>query len=174
MSLAWSDGSYVLCRDSVLGFKLLVRNICTPCPAKATLLIPSVGRLGYWSQRKHQLDKIFPNLFCGCTSVNALFVRDSSYIFGPHDIRGYARDATNASVQLKTDEDIVRFNIGDQNRDGRSSKKEKKIANKSDISKKKKLNELRFYRLKAKKKMNSPNPEVRIRYKLEKVSKQVS
>ncbi|KAG4121904.1 hypothetical protein ERO13_D11G235100v2 [Gossypium hirsutum] len=36
------------------------------------------------------------------------------------------------------------------------------------MSRKAKMNELRFYRLKAKKKMNSPNPEVRIRYKLEK------
>ncbi|MBA0874286.1 hypothetical protein Goshw_014626 [Gossypium schwendimanii] len=39
------------------------------------------------------------------------------------------------------------------------------------MSKKAKVNELRFYRLKAKKKMNSPNPEVRIRYKLEKYLK---
>ncbi|KAJ6756934.1 GROUP II INTRON SPLICING FACTOR CRS1-LIKE [Salix koriyanagi] len=37
--------------------------------------------------------------------------------------------------------------------------------------KKAKLNELRLYRLKAKKKMNSPNPEVRIRYKLEKAKR---
>ncbi|PPD78402.1 hypothetical protein GOBAR_DD24674 [Gossypium barbadense] len=39
------------------------------------------------------------------------------------------------------------------------------------MSKKAKVNELRFYRLKAKKKMNSPNPEVRIRYKLEKAKR---
>jgi hypothetical protein len=35
------------------------------------------------------------------------------------------------------------------------------------------LNELRFYRLKARKKMKSSNPEVRIRYKLEKVASKV-
>ncbi|KAG5042176.1 hypothetical protein JHK87_006091 [Glycine soja] len=39
------------------------------------------------------------------------------------------------------------------------------------MSRKAKLNELKFYRLKAKKKMNSPNPEVRIRYKLEKAKR---
>ncbi|KAG2705135.1 hypothetical protein I3760_05G037900 [Carya illinoinensis] len=46
-------------------------------------------------------------------------------------------------------------------------KKNKRIK----ISKRAKLNELRFYHLKAKKKMTSPNPEVRIRYKLEKAKR---
>nr|XP_018686918.1 PREDICTED: uncharacterized CRM domain-containing protein At3g25440, chloroplastic isoform X2 [Musa acuminata subsp. malaccensis] len=39
------------------------------------------------------------------------------------------------------------------------------------MSRKAKLNELKWYRLKAKKKMKSPNPEVRIRYKLEKAKR---
>ncbi|XP_039040061.1 uncharacterized CRM domain-containing protein At3g25440, chloroplastic-like [Hibiscus syriacus] len=42
---------------------------------------------------------------------------------------------------------------------------------KRKMSKRAKVNELRFYRLKAKKKMNSPNPEVRIRYKLDKAKR---
>ncbi|EYU18491.1 hypothetical protein MIMGU_mgv1a019733mg, partial [Erythranthe guttata] len=102
--------------------------------------------------------------------VNASSV-NKSCIFGPHNSRGYARDTTNASIEVKTDEDVVRFSIGNQSHDRVSLKKEKKIANKSDVSRKAKLNELRFYRLKAKKKMNSPNPEVRIRYKLEKAKR---
>jgi len=40
---------------------------------------------------------------------------------------------------------------------------------KKKMSRKAKVNQLKWYRLKAKKKMKSPNPEVRIRYKLEKV-----
>ncbi|KAI3712373.1 hypothetical protein L1987_70927 [Smallanthus sonchifolius] len=41
----------------------------------------------------------------------------------------------------------------------------------SQVSKMAKLNELRFYRLKAKKKMRSPNPEVRILYRLGKAKR---
>ncbi|GFP98688.1 uncharacterized crm domain-containing protein at3g25440 chloroplastic [Phtheirospermum japonicum] len=87
-------------------------------------------------------------------------------------IRGYARDATNASIELKTDGDVIRFDVGGkQSLDRGSAKKVKKTTKNSEISRKAKLNELRFYRLKAKKKMNSPNPEVRIRYKLEKAKR---
>ena len=75
---------------------------------------------------------------------------------------------SNASIELKTDEDVIRFSFNkplgrfvSTNRKGTTKRRK--------MSKTAKLNELRFYRLKAKKKMNSPNPEVRIRYKLEKV-----
>ncbi|XP_022763729.1 uncharacterized CRM domain-containing protein At3g25440, chloroplastic-like isoform X2 [Durio zibethinus] len=82
----------------------------------------------------------------------------------------HARYMSNASIKLKTDEDVIRFSFSkplgryvSANRKG-STKRQK-------MSKKAKLNELRFYRLKAQKKMNSPNPEVRIRYKLEKAKR---
>ncbi|KAK7320055.1 hypothetical protein RJT34_04785 [Clitoria ternatea] len=80
-----------------------------------------------------------------------------------------ARCISNASVELKTDNDVVRFSLGKPNdiKSAEKSPKKKKVK----MSRKAKLNELRFYRLKAKKKMNSPNPEVRIRYKLEKAKR---
>jgi len=93
-----------------------------------------------------------------------------SNIFGRQGILGSwlpARYMSNESVVLKTDKDVVRFFLDkfDDINSANKSQKNKKVK----MSKKAKVNELRFYRLKAKKKMNSPNPEVRIRYKLEKV-----
>ncbi|GAB4855002.1 hypothetical protein Ancab_023589 [Ancistrocladus abbreviatus] len=79
-----------------------------------------------------------------------------------------------SSIELKTDEDVVRFSIGNGSRDkrkeGSSSNKGNKVMKRKKMSRKAKLNELRFYRLKAKKKMQSQNPEVSIRYKLEKAA----
>ena len=89
-----------------------------------------------------------------------------------HDISSKSiqvRHISNPSIELKTDKDGVRFNFGSPAVNGGSQRKAKKAGKKVKMSKKAKLNELKFYRLKAKKKMNSPNPEVRIRYKLEKV-----
>ncbi|CAL1411156.1 unnamed protein product [Linum trigynum] len=77
---------------------------------------------------------------------------------------------TGPSLQLKTDSDVVKFSVGKLSREdgsGMGNKKPKKVK----MSKRAKVNELRFYRLKAKKKMNSSNPEVRIRYKLEKAKR---
>ncbi|CAK7340183.1 unnamed protein product [Dovyalis caffra] len=85
--------------------------------------------------------------------------------------RNFARHMSTASLQLRTDKDFVRFSI---TKDGSSTKEKKsksKVPKSVRMSKKAKQNELRFYRLKAKKKMNSPNPEVRIRYKLEKAKR---
>ncbi|EEF37679.1 conserved hypothetical protein [Ricinus communis] len=78
---------------------------------------------------------------------------------------------SSASIELKTDSDVVRFSISKCPYKIPSSEKGKKPTKHVKMSKKAKLNELRFYRLKAKKKMNSPNPEVRIRYKLEKAKR---
>lgn len=81
----------------------------------------------------------------------------------------HSRYISNESVQLKAENGVIRFSLdepGDIN-SAKKSPKNKKIK----MSRKAKLNELRFYRLKAKKKMNSPNPEVRIRYKLEKAKR---
>uniref|UniRef100_A0A0D3GFR5 CRM domain-containing protein n=1 Tax=Oryza barthii TaxID=65489 RepID=A0A0D3GFR5_9ORYZ len=52
---------------------------------------------------------------------------------------------------------------------GRKGQPPAKAAKK--MSRKAKVNQLKWYRLKAKKKMKSPNPEVRIRYKLEKAKR---
>ena len=79
-----------------------------------------------------------------------------------------ARYLSNTSLDLKPDGDVVIFHIGELPGKTVSSMKDKKVK-RFKMSRKAKLNELRFYRLKAKKKMRSPNPEVRIRYRLEKV-----
>ena len=78
-----------------------------------------------------------------------------------------SRYMSNASLELDTNNGVVRFSLGKTPDNSNSTTKDQK--RKVKISRKAKLKELRFYRLKAKKKMNSPNPEVRIRYKLEKV-----
>ncbi|XP_021911044.1 uncharacterized CRM domain-containing protein At3g25440, chloroplastic [Carica papaya] len=81
------------------------------------------------------------------------------------------RYMSNASIELKTEDDVVRFSINKPLDKTGPSMKEKKNLKRAKMSRKAKLNELRLYRLKAKKKMNSPNPEVRIRYKLEKAKR---
>lgn len=85
--------------------------------------------------------------------------------------RLHVRHVSNSLVELKTDDDVVKFSFGTQPGNGRIRRKEKKTPRQVKMSKRAKLNELRFYRLKAKKKMNSPNPEVRIRYKLDKAKR---
>ncbi|GKV22569.1 hypothetical protein SLEP1_g32430 [Rubroshorea leprosula] len=68
------------------------------------------------------------------------------------------------------DDDVIRFSVN-KSSDKNGSPRKGRTTKRVKMSKKAKLNELRFYRLKAKKKMNSPNPEVRIRYKLEKAKR---
>lgn len=82
------------------------------------------------------------------------------------------RHMSNEAVELKMDKDVIRFSIN-ESRDvsGSSRRGRTRFTKRVKMSKKAKVNELRFYRLKAKKKMNSPNPEVRIRYKLEKAKR---
>ncbi|XP_057996724.1 uncharacterized CRM domain-containing protein At3g25440, chloroplastic isoform X2 [Hevea brasiliensis] len=83
----------------------------------------------------------------------------------------HGRYMSGASIELKTDSPVVRFSISKQPDENGSPENEKKTTKRVKMSRKAKLNELRFYRLKAKKKMNSPNPEVRIRYKLDKAKR---
>ncbi|QCE12883.1 RNA-binding [Vigna unguiculata] len=104
--------------------------------------------------------------------IPGFLLMQQSNIFGRQGILGSwlpARYISNESVELKTDNDVVRFSL-DKSDDINSTEKSQKNK-KVKMSKKAKVNELRFYRLKAKKKMNSPNPEVRIRYKLEKAKR---
>ncbi|PON44648.1 RNA-binding, CRM domain containing protein [Parasponia andersonii] len=81
--------------------------------------------------------------------------------------------ATGASVELKMENDVVRFSLSNPPIDIKYSSREGKKQNpkRAKMSKRAKVNELKFYRLKAKKKMNSPNPQVRIRYKLDKAKR---
>ncbi|XP_050221598.1 uncharacterized CRM domain-containing protein At3g25440, chloroplastic [Mercurialis annua] len=81
------------------------------------------------------------------------------------------RSISSSSIELKTDGDVVRFSSSKHPDKNRYAIRGTKTVKRVKMSRKAKLNELRFYRLKAKKKMNSPNPEVRIRYKLEKAKR---
>lgn len=81
----------------------------------------------------------------------------------------HARRFCSPPIELNTEKGVVRFKFGQEIGKRGGQTKAKRVVKKFKMSKKAKLNELRFYRLKAKKKMRSPNPEVRIRYKLEKV-----
>lgn len=81
----------------------------------------------------------------------------------------HARWFSSPSIELNTEKGVVRFRFGQEAGKRGGQTKAKRIVKRFKMSKKAKLNELKFYRLKAKKKMRSPNPEVRIRYKLEKV-----
>lgn len=174
ISVVPSDRSYILCRECVFGSKWLSRSISSPPRSlESTFLLRFMHHLGCGNEWGHYAEKLLPHLSFRSTSVHALSVRRSC-ISGPCSsfiMRAYARNRTDESIEMRMDEDVVRFNIGNQSIEGAPSKKWKAAKNESDVSRKAKLNELRFYRLKAKKKMNSPNPEVRIRYKLEKVGK---
>ncbi|KAF6148335.1 hypothetical protein GIB67_025554 [Kingdonia uniflora] len=77
-----------------------------------------------------------------------------------------------ASANLEMDNDVIRFCVEESspNKNGYLPKVQK-VYKRVKMSKKAKVNELKLYRLKAKKKMTSPNPEVRIRYKLEKAKR---
>lgn len=160
----------------MLGSRWLLRSIATPLFwEESKLLLRFMHHFGCRNDSGHFSEKLLPLLSFRATSVNNLYDKRIC-IIGPSSgstIREYTRDRSNESIEIKMDDDVIRFKIGDQRQEAASSKKGKPTAKNSDVSRKAKLNELRFYRLKAKKKMNSPNPEVRIRYKLEKVGEVV-
>ncbi|KAI0501730.1 hypothetical protein KFK09_016675 [Dendrobium nobile] len=95
--------------------------------------------------------------------------------FGMHEMNGLERwqpirYRSNAQVTVDTASNVARFCIDTPSeKQGIQPKGMKKV--KKKMSRKAKLNELKWYRLKAKKKMKSPNPEVRIRYKLDKAKR---
>ncbi|KAL2513637.1 RNA-binding CRS1/YhbY (CRM) domain protein [Forsythia ovata] len=163
-----------LVRESLIWYDWFERSISTPSfLSEVTSLASFICHDGCVNSRNYKLEKFLPLCSHGSLLSNTSTVK-RSYIFEPHSIYlklGHARHMSNASIELKTDEDVVRFNIGNQIAKGGSQKKGKKTSKRVKISRKAKLNELRFFRLKAKKKMNSPNPEVRIRYKLEKAKR---
>ncbi|RWW12225.1 hypothetical protein BHE74_00001555 [Ensete ventricosum] len=108
--------------------------------------------------------------FSSCILVSSL-IYQKPIIHNPFNPQRWQsiRFRSNALVTLNTDDDVARFSIGIPNlKPGIQSRRTKK---RKKMSRKAKVNELKWYRLKAKKKMKSPNPEVRIRYKLEKAKR---
>ncbi|XP_059069044.1 uncharacterized CRM domain-containing protein At3g25440, chloroplastic isoform X2 [Cryptomeria japonica] len=89
------------------------------------------------------------------------------------------RFMSNRVVKVDVRNGIARFDIGEPDNKNKSKQHNKEISEKrirkqkkkEKKSKKAKKSELRFYRLKARKKLKSSNPEVRIKYKLEKAKR---
>ena len=160
---------WCFCRGSLFGFIPLIRNV-SPL---SLLSIPTSFEQSSHGSWEHQASS------CIVKSLNESMSRDCPPGFSftrRYSMRessgGFkrwqsVRHFSNAVVELKTDNNTVRFSFGCPSSTNGSRLKQK-VA-KTKMSKKAKLNELRFYRLKAKKKKTSPNPEVRIRYSLEKV-----
>ncbi|XP_061344954.1 uncharacterized CRM domain-containing protein At3g25440, chloroplastic isoform X2 [Gastrolobium bilobum] len=161
---------FLLCRDSLYWLCYLVEDVPTVALyPTATSYFRSFTPHHCMHPRTYRTPRYLSRV--PSVSSSGFLLMQISNIVGSHGILGNwlsARYISNASVELKTDNDVVRFSL-DKPDDINSAKSQKKKTVK--MSKKAKLNELRFYRLKAKKKMNSPNPEVRIRYKLEKAKR---
>ncbi|XP_009621165.1 uncharacterized CRM domain-containing protein At3g25440, chloroplastic isoform X1 [Nicotiana tomentosiformis] len=123
------------------------------------------------SRNYHQM-RLIRRLPCQDPATNAL--RPSSLTSGSREIvlkQVHARQFSSPSIELNTEKGVVRFRFGQEIGKSGGQTKAERVVKKFKMSKKAKLNELRLYRLKAKKKMRSPNPEVRIRYKLEKAKR---
>ncbi|CAN6201735.1 unnamed protein product [Urochloa humidicola] len=77
----------------------------------------------------------------------------------------------STAVRLDTGGAFARFAVGDTGRAKEKGGQRQQPPKKKKMSRKAKVNQLKWYRLKAKKKMKSPNPEVRITYKLAKAKR---
>ncbi|KAG0468974.1 hypothetical protein HPP92_018302 [Vanilla planifolia] len=105
------------------------------------------------------------------TSVATFYLPFQSSVI--HELYGFSpwhsiRYRSNAIVTVDTSDGVARFCVGKPNE---IKAIQPKAMKRKKMSRKAKLNELKWYRLKAKKKMKSPNPEVRIRYKLDKAKR---
>lgn len=159
-----------LCRHSLAGCCFLVKNVSKLSSLYKAGTNSSTFMLSHVMQMHPRSYKVAAGE-CVWSPCNTLLWHGSNMVGCGDALSKWARARymSNTSIELKPDSDVVRFNIGEPPGKTGTSKKGKKKMRRVKMSRKAKLNELRFYRLKAKKKMTSPNPEVRIRYKLEKV-----
>ncbi|KAL5052525.1 hypothetical protein RYX36_033207 [Vicia faba] len=128
-----------------------VKVICKPCkPGQAQEYAQELARLS-----KGIVIDIKPNNII-------IFYRGKNYV------QPKVMSPPDTLSKSKTLNDVVRFSLYNP-ADIRSGIKSQNQNMKK--SKRAKVNELKFYRLKAKQKMYSPNPQVRIRYKLEKAKR---
>ncbi|KAM5558177.1 putative CRM domain-containing protein [Rosa sericea] len=150
-------------RNSLLRFCCLAKNVLG-------LSLPTVGSLPCHMCIQRQSYQVMASFVLSVDS--ALLSRSNMYQYQTL-LRNLppTRCMSRTSFELNTDNGVVRFSIGKPLDETGSLTQGKKVAKRVKMSKKAKLNELRFYRLKAKKKINSPNPEVRITYKLEKAKR---
>lgn len=162
--------SFSLCRSSFPCFCSLVKNVSKLSSLNRTTTSSSILILSNVMQLHPRSYKATAGQ-CIWSPYNTLLWHGFNMVGCGESFAKWAqaRCISNASIELKLDSDVVRFNMDELPGKSGSSKKGKKRIKRVKMSRKAKLNELRFYRLKAKKKIRSPNPEVRIRYKLEKV-----
>ena len=155
------DNAHPLCRDSLLYVCCLLKNIPS---------LSSLPAATSFSMRSYSAVRPLLEAKCISSPLEFSLVRRLNML-DFHVVRNWipARYMSKESFELKTENDVVRFSMGRIVDNNGSQTKGRVKTKRVKMSKKAKLNELRFYRLKAKKKMTSPNPEVRIRYKLEKV-----
>ncbi|KAF3968258.1 hypothetical protein CMV_007831 [Castanea mollissima] len=156
-------GIIIRTRDSLL---------CVCCLLKNIPRLSSLPAATSFSMRSYSA--VRPLLEAKCISSPLEFsLVQRLDMLGVHVARNWipARYMSKESFELKTENDVVRFSMGRIVDNNGSQTKGKMKTKRVKMSKKAKLNELRFYRLKAKKKITSPNPEVRIRYKLEKAKR---
>lgn len=165
------DYASSLCRDSLVLWRCLAHKVSVQSLLTSTCFTRSLLNLISMQQHSYRVSR--PLLEVPCTLLEFPLVR-RSYIFESRDFvyrkEILARYMSKASIELKTENDVVRFSVSKLPQ-GSSREVKKEKSKRAKKSKKAKVNELKFYRLMARKKMNSPNPEVRIRYKLEKVGR---
>ncbi|XP_034223031.1 uncharacterized CRM domain-containing protein At3g25440, chloroplastic isoform X5 [Prunus dulcis] len=160
-------------RGSFVWFSCLAQNVFNLSLPTITRFRQSLYCNMCMQRQRYSVLTSFLEVPCVSSSFDSSLVRRSNIFDCQSVLRNCppARCMSSTSIELKTKNDVVRFSFGKPLDKTGSSTKGKKMAKRAEVSKKAKLNELRFYRLKAKKKMNSPNPEVRIRYKLEKAKR---
>ncbi|GMP39043.1 hypothetical protein CsSME_00010041 [Camellia sinensis var. sinensis] len=133
----------------------------------------SLTCITFANQRSYKSERPHLGALCISSQLNTSMMQ-GSLMSGYHNTLVkwlHARCMSSTSIELKMENDVVRFSLGKLLEKKGSPTKGQKRVKRVKMSKKAKLNELRLYRLKAKKKMKSPNPEVRIRYKLEKAKR---
>ncbi|KAF3444173.1 hypothetical protein FNV43_RR13863 [Rhamnella rubrinervis] len=167
-------GGLLRARDSLVVFCCLAHKVSESSLSTATCCTRSLAYLMCMHKRSYSVSRALLEVPCVISSLDFALVQKTNKFASQSNFRKWIFSrymSSDRSVELKTDSNVVRFSIGMPFYNNGSSQKGKTMTKRVKMSKKAKLNELRFYRLKAKKKMNSPNPEVRIRYKLEKAKR---
>ncbi|KAL2549651.1 RNA-binding CRS1/YhbY (CRM) domain protein [Forsythia ovata] len=156
-------GVVSLCRESLIWYDWFVRSISTPSfLSEVTSLARFICHDGCVNSRNYKLEKFLPLCSHGSLLSNTSTVK-RSYIFEPHSIYlklGHARHMSNASIELKTDEDVVRFNIGNQIAKGGSQKKGKKTSKRAKRKEEWLIEKLRKYDVPPKAPQETYDPEI--------------
>ncbi|XP_072981278.1 uncharacterized CRM domain-containing protein At3g25440, chloroplastic [Typha angustifolia] len=149
-------------------------DICNGyCLKQSAFLMPTLTGISHFSICPYSDWRSFRFMFLSSPIARSSLELQNSIVDVLHGIHSSQplRYRSNALVTVNIDDDVARFSLYEPTAKPGARTKEIKRPKKQKMSRKAKLNELKWYRLKAKKKMKSPNPEVRIRYKLEKAKR---